>query len=140
MNPDRPWQGFRCAMRRGAYFAAHEILEGVWRRGRNPRVRLLIQWAALFVHWQRGHPWRALRLLDRLAAGARRSGAVPPGFDRWRAGVLALLARGTPLDPARDLRPWLDPWLAWARRQAAPTAPPPPSLPESGGRPPFPPR
>ena len=65
--------------RAGRFFDAHEALEVVWRRSREPRMLLLqglIQLAVAFEHQRRGNHHGALRQLDKalpkIAAG-------PPG-------------------------------------------------------------
>lgn len=86
LDPTR-WSAYAEAMRRGAYFAAHEILEDSWRVSRDQREQALIWIAAAFVHWQRGRPAGVERLLAKVADRLATTGAAEPLRDRvarWR--------------------------------------------------------
>lgn len=119
------FDAYAAAMRRGAYFAAHEILETSWRTNRNEREQTLIWIAAAFVHWARGRRQGVEKLLAKVAGRVRAidpSGPLDDLVAVWRRAV----EEGQPcpgIGPAE-----IDVMVAWAREPGREQrmAPPPP--------------
>ncbi len=66
------WSAYAVAMASGQYFAAHEILEGLWRCSHDIRQQSAIWFAALFVHWSQGRYSGAIKILNKIERDSRR--------------------------------------------------------------------
>ncbi len=78
------WQRFDQDLANNAYFDAHEALEELWHRDRDPRQQAAIWIAVAFVHWSRGNfpgAQKLLTKLDRQVAG--RAEPLMPLIDDW---------------------------------------------------------
>ncbi len=117
LDPDAAVTEAQRLLDAGSPFAAHEVLEGVWKAapaaGRE-LWRALAQLAVGLTHVQRGNARGAVALLTRAADGlGRRVGPVPAGLDpdglRRRAEELArrIDERGLAGLTDADLRPRL---------------------------------
>lgn len=97
-DPSATLAAFAALFDAGAFWAAHEVLEGLWRVDGDPAWQGLIQIAAACLHAERGRPAPALRVVERalghlagrasplidLAAARRHAEALR---DALRAGV-----------------------------------------------------
>ncbi len=89
-DPSAALAAFAALFDAGAFWEAHEVLEGLWRVDGDPVWQGLIQIAAAGVHLQRGRPDPAARVLDRALGhlAARESPHVDLPTVRARAEAL----------------------------------------------------
>jgi hypothetical protein len=103
---------------REKFFEAHEVLEGLWIRTRDPGQQGLIQLAAALYHVQRSNMKGARTMIDRALPRLRHPSAAPGPFDlaamsayaeRLRAAIdaanveVVIGVRPTLAVPANDL-------------------------------------
>ncbi len=82
------WRRFDQDLTSGAYFDAHEAIEELWRRDRDPRQQSAIWIAAAFVHWSKGTLSGAQKLLIKLTRdAAHRPDPLMPVVERWMAAL-----------------------------------------------------
>lgn len=85
------------------FFEAHEVLEGLWVRSRDPGQQGLIQLAAALYHVQRGNMKGARTMIDRAIPRLRHFGAAPGPFDL--ATMVAYAQRLRAAIEADDVQP-----------------------------------
>lgn len=92
-------EAYRLAMTDARYFAAHEILEDVWRPTKAADLQAAIWVAAAYLHWQRGNYPGAQRLAQRVADRLRANPGGSPDLARRVGDWVALLMREAPYQP-----------------------------------------
>jgi hypothetical protein len=112
------YEAFAECWNREKFFEAHEALEGLWVRTRDPGQQGLIQLAAALYHVQRGNMKGARTMIERALPRLRHPSSVPGPFDlavmgsyaeRLRAAIeaanveFAVGARPILIVPANDL-------------------------------------
>jgi hypothetical protein len=82
------WSAYAMAMASEQYFAAHEILEGLWRHSHDVGQQSAIWFAALFVHWSQGRCSGAIQILDKIERDSRRYPMeLRPAMNKWRKAL-----------------------------------------------------
>ena len=74
------FEAFADCWNSGRFFEAHEVLEGLWMRTRDPGQQGLIQLAAALYHVERGNLRGARTMLDRALRRLRAPSAQPAPF------------------------------------------------------------